>query len=167
MIPIQLLIFSFFLNSLKLNDLRTAFKLWFANSRGRISCLCRSSFRALDFWSVQPIRDLITLKGVSWLRSSITKVFARFTQLAGSIVPIGELFIDIKPNFLDAPMNANKEQAMVYKKYTGLRCTRNKPKQTQPNPINRAMIIGFSACLYRQSNEQGIYVPKGAELFCL
>jgi hypothetical protein len=153
MILIQLLIFSFFLNKPQVCDLRAAFKQSYVNSRGRRSCLCRSSFRAKPAYRTQKssLIDLLCalfrysnsyfLNAISRLRSSITKALTHFDQLAGSIVPSDLLFIDNKPNFPDTPMNANKELTKVYEKYTVFRCPRNKPKQTQANPTKPNLLF--------------------------
>ena len=124
MIPIQLQIFLYFITN------RTPERLLTIQAGCSIN-----SYSLLNNIDSSQLNNGYNNSCNSRLRSSITKALAHFTQLAGSIVPIGELFIDIKPNFPDTPMNANKELTKVYEKYKGLRRPRNKPKQTQPNPF--------------------------------
>jgi hypothetical protein len=118
---------------------KTAFKQGYVNSRGRRSCLCRSSFRAKSDYRTQKAASLISkicgysnscfVSAISWLKITAKN---RLYQLT--------FFIHIKPNFLAPPMNANKELIKIYEKYRAFRIARNKPKQTQPNPIIRGKI---------------------------
>ena len=68
----------------------------------------------------------------SWLK--LSKNDNRHFQTKNQMYQV-HVFIDNKPNFLDAPMNANKALIKDYEKYRVFRYARNKPKQTQPNPF--------------------------------